>query len=412
MNCSNLFLALCMLLSCSLEAQESEKPYQVAQDFYAQGDYQAAAKEFDALSFESIKDPEVFYQAAVSFAQTNAPELSIRFLRQAIVTDYYDAYFTELRFDFLFFPIHHTSAWKQLLHDLLNEFEEEAQEINFPQYRVELLELWKTDQYYRGLIFGKYNGRPTNELSQATEAMDRFNTLRLEELVREIGWPTYQKVGRDGAHAAWNIIQHAVFNPPLMKICLEKMKTAWIEKQVDGIDYAYLYDRFNAVCTLGQQDYGIVHPVPVRDAYLVDQRRKEAGFQQTILEYNPGFTPRNKEEGEKFNQSQKEKYKTEISLGEISLDKGEYEDAMKHYNAAMRCYGFVQTEDIYNCARVYGLMNTPRTNFKVIQRIRNLAARGFEDFNRLENDSAFTHLKEDANWKEALAIIKKYNVSN
>ena len=46
---------------------------------------------------------------------------------------------------------------------------------------------------------------------------------------------------------------------------------------IDGIDYAYLYDRFQAVSYLGPQQYGIVRRVVIEDEHLVNERRKAAG---------------------------------------------------------------------------------------------------------------------------------------
>lgn len=257
------------------------------------------------------------------------------------------------------------------------------------------------------MIFGRYNWRPPNELANATEAVDRFNASRVEEIIGEIGWPTYNKVGHDGAHATWSIIQHAVFNPPLMKLSLEKMKIALENNQIDGVDYAYLYDRFNAVSFLGKQDYGIVRNVPIRDEYEVEKRRKEIGFEITLTEYLGEYKTLSEKE---YLTNEKEihiHYKEAIHEGEEYLLDKNYEQAFEFYSVAMECNGFIQTKDIYNYARVLGFLDTRRTKFSVIKMARSLSTRGFNDVDRLKNDVAFDKIRQDENWKEIIGIIEK-----
>ena len=392
--------------------QDDESLLSRADSLYKLAEYAQSAKTYEAwlTSTKQKVDEHTCYKAAVSFSKSQDPEKAIHWLQAAVDKGMDDDYLTEIRFDVNFFPIHHTRAWKQFFQTHTAQLEKEAQTISHPHYRQELLELWRSDQYYRQLIFGQFNGRPPNELGRATEAVDRFNAVRVEQIMDEIGWPTHSKVGRDGAHAAWNIIQHAVFNPLLMKRSLEEMKKELANKEVDGVDYAYLYDRFQAVCYLGKQDYGIVRRVPIREEYLLEQRRKEIGFRLTMGEYLGSYTPLTKVACEKREMALQERYTTNLAQGKALLEQGNYEAAAKFYSKLMSCNGYIQTEDIYNYAKIKSLQNTPRSRFQAIRYIRSLAARGYKDVDQLQSDPTFDNIRDDKGYMEIIDIIKKYTV--
>ena len=405
---------LILSLSAFTVTGQNEKSLSVADSLYKLAQYGESANAYETY-FNSHMDASVavdFYKAAVAFSKSGNAEKAVLWLQKSVDNGMDDKYLTEIRFDLNFYPIRHTKSWKEFFKRNTLIFEEEALKISHPEIRNELLELWQSDQYYRQLIFGKYNGRAPKELGVATEAVDRFNAIRIEQIVDEIGWPSYSKVGRDGAHAAWNIIQHAVFNPPLMKRCLAEMEKALKNQEVDGIDYAYLYDRFQAVCYLGKQDFGIVRRVPIREEYLVDQRRKEIGFKKTLKEYLGEYTPKSKEECEKIEQELLEKYKTNLEKAKPLLAVGDYEGAAKYYRALMSCYGYIQTEDIYNYAKIKSRQNTGRSRFQAIRYIRCLSVRGFNDVKKLQEEPAFENIRAEKGFKEIVEIIKKYNTSS
>ena len=407
----NVFILFLFLNNLPLQAQQYllEK----ADSLFQVKNYKESAKLSEALIRKGEKDLGLLYLAAVSYAQLKNEQKSIEHLTILIQNHYDDIYLSNIRFDLLLNPIKHTNAWQKFIQKETAHFEKAALSISFPSYRRELLELWKSDQYYRSLIFGKYNGRPPNEVANATEAVDRFNAMRLEEIVNEIGWPTFSKVGKDGAHAAWNIIQHAVFNPPFMKIVLDKMKTELEQNEVDPLDYVYLFDRFHAVSLLEQTDYGIVTSVPIRKEYLVEKRRKNLGVESLSNYYQnlnkPPYQVPTKEEWKKRETDLKKNYAEFIEKANIQFTNKDYDLAAKFYGKAMRCYGYIQTKDIYNCARAYAQHSSARYHHYAIFKIQTLAARGFSDVEKLKNDPAFDRLKTNKLWIEIIKVIEKYN---
>src|SRR5512133_4247593 len=71
---------------------------------------------------------------------------------------------------------------------------------------------------------------------------DAQNTMWLDEIIKQYGWPTYSLVGEDGAQAAFLIIQHS---PSLefQKRCLHLLERAVRQNEADKISLAYLTDR-------------------------------------------------------------------------------------------------------------------------------------------------------------------------
>jgi hypothetical protein len=71
--------------------------------------------------------------------------------------------------------------------------------------------------------------------------IDRDNTARPREIVRQHGWPGHRLVGETGAHAAWLLAQHAP--PDLQEECLPLLQDAVARDDASPADLAYLMDR-------------------------------------------------------------------------------------------------------------------------------------------------------------------------
>ncbi len=121
-------------------------------------------------------------------------------------------------------------------------------------------------------------------LGQQLGRVDAENTARLGEIVERHGWPTYTLVGKDGAKAAWILVQHADLSPKFQRRCLDLM-TKVPRDEVSQVDVAYLTDRV-LLAEGKKQVYGTqftlangkCKPRPLEDEANVDQRRKEVGL--------------------------------------------------------------------------------------------------------------------------------------
>ncbi len=120
---------------------------------------------------------------------------------------------------------------------------------------------------------------------------DAENLSRLEEIVKQHGWPGRSLVGPQAAAAAFLIVQHADYEVQLRY--LPVIKTAVQRGELDGQAFALLQDRI-LVREGKKQLYGTqfdrnpqtgaLNPFPIEDEANVDARRSELGM-ESLAEY-------------------------------------------------------------------------------------------------------------------------------
>jgi uncharacterized protein DUF6624 len=165
-----------------------------------------------------------------------------------------------------------------------------AQPVNKPALRQELLERAEQDQKVRAELPADPAKTPL-ALVRRVHSLDRANTAWLKRVVRKYGWPGKSLVGKDGAFAAWLLVQHADLDPGFQRRCLKLMEKAVKAGEASGQDYAYLVDRVRTKDGKPQL-YGTqlkfvdgkYVPLPIEDEANVDKRRAAVGL-PTIAEY-------------------------------------------------------------------------------------------------------------------------------
>lgn len=75
------------------------------------------------------------------------------------------------------------------------------------------------------------------------EAVHVRNAARLRELIAAHGWPGEDIAGKDGAEAAWFIVQHAIGEPEFQREMLRLLRARGNAKRVPLWHAAYLEDR-------------------------------------------------------------------------------------------------------------------------------------------------------------------------
>jgi hypothetical protein len=162
--------------------------------------------------------------------------------------------------------------------------------------REELLRRMNADQVARKpmmALMQRYEGVDPEKIKKKDDLpevkrmkeIDHENTDRMKEIVKRFGWPGKSLVGKDGANAAWILVQHADHDRAFQKQCLEFLQEAVKKGEATGEHLAYLTDRVR----LGEkkkQVYGTqvqlvdgkVQPYPIEDETEVDKRRKEVGL--------------------------------------------------------------------------------------------------------------------------------------
>lgn len=90
------------------------------------------------------------------------------------------------------------------------------------------------------------------------------NAARLSQIIRTVGWPTESLVGKNGAHAAWLIAQHAINHPALMRECRDLLEQASTRGDVPRWHFEYIDDRIR-VFEGRQQRHGSQKAEPPAD---------------------------------------------------------------------------------------------------------------------------------------------------
>lgn len=176
--------------------------------------------------------------------------------------------------------------WPVLLAELEHASAERRKDMDLP-LRAELLARADRDQRARELLFAK-PGAPADAKSWAPiNAVDAANLAWLKQVVDRHGWPSPRLVGRDGAQAAWLLVQHADADPAFQHRCLDLMEHAG---DIDPSNLALLTDRvllaegkpqrFGTQFQTG--DDGIMRVRPLEDASGLDARRAAVGLPSMV----------------------------------------------------------------------------------------------------------------------------------
>ena len=167
-----------------------------------------------------------------------------------------------------------------------------------PELRKEIMQMMKVDQDARNKLVELMKKRSLenhNDVGIALNSkefeevnkIDTQNKKRMMEIIAQYGWPGQTLVGKDGANAAWLLVQHADMDRPFQQKCLDLMK-AMPAGEVEKKQIAYLTDRVlvgqKKKQVYGTQLDGKFEPQPIEDPDNVDKRRAEMGL-GTMAEY-------------------------------------------------------------------------------------------------------------------------------
>lgn len=158
-----------------------------------------------------------------------------------------------------------------------------------PVLAQELAAMVKADQAARFKLIEKMKANSVaagqGADAEAVAEVDRKNRARLKEIIREHGWPTISLVGRDGAHAAWLLVQHCDADRAFQKECLQLLKAAAEKGDASKQDLAYLTDRVlvgegrpQLYGTQTKVTDGKAEPFPVAEPEKLEERRAAMGL--------------------------------------------------------------------------------------------------------------------------------------
>lgn len=154
-----------------------------------------------------------------------------------------------------------------------------------PALREELLRRVREDQAIRDEMIKNGADRSDKALEARMAVIDSENTIRLKKIIKRYGWPGPELVGRDGAEAAFLLVQHSP-DFGFQKAMLPLVQTGYENGKLTAWSYAVLLDR--VLTREGKpQVYGMAvnhwqekEPVlyPIEDEANVDKRRAKIGL--------------------------------------------------------------------------------------------------------------------------------------
>ncbi|MBI2551436.1 hypothetical protein HYV73_03785 [Candidatus Uhrbacteria bacterium] len=144
----------------------------------------------------------------------------------------------------------------------------------YPDIGKELIKMSQRDQEMRN--------RAMKDMEAWDKSVDIENTIRLQEIIDEIGWPTISKVGKEASRMAWLIAQHADHDSIFQHRVLEIMKSVEAG-EIEKSELAYLEDRVRVnegkAQRFGTQFFcdkdGVFGPRLIEDRNGLENRRKE-----------------------------------------------------------------------------------------------------------------------------------------
>lgn len=154
--------------------------------------------------------------------------------------------------------------------------------------KKELSEMVEIDQKYAGIPFGKYKKENDKEswesLLKARDSVNQSQKNRIEELIKKHSFLGFDKVGKEGSHNFWLIVQHSDNFPDFQKNILKMMKKEVNKNNANKPNYAYLFDRIRKNnkqkqffgTQLEYNKLGQASPkFGLEDSINVDERRKK-----------------------------------------------------------------------------------------------------------------------------------------
>jgi hypothetical protein len=171
---------------------------------------------------------------------------------------------------------------------------------------AELLKMEVEDQRYRGIIEAEAikmssagTSKASDEFIAATrnqDEIDRRNMTRLEEIIKQKGWPVKSLVGEDASKAAFLILQHSDLRH--QEKYLPLLKEAAKKGEARPADVAMLEDRilirkgkkqlYGTQIHSGADTGGKLVLDPIEDEEHVDERRASVGL-MPLKEYLKHF---------------------------------------------------------------------------------------------------------------------------
>ncbi len=247
--------------------------------------YTLAFKSFEGKGF--IPDR---YQAAKAWAMANVIDSAFVQLEKIVFRGKFDDYFP-MQADSAFLELKADKRWVPLLAAVRKNHGIVDSLWNSSLYQL-IDSMVVEDQKWRNRVTALWNHTPTDSVQvnfagKMYNKVDSANYFVLQKIIKTFGFPSWDCVGKSGAHKFWLLVQHQDSHIEFQKEVLQLMEQLWLKGKVSAVDYAYLVDRVK-VNSGELQVYGTqfdlnaersTHiPKPVIDPTNLNARREKMGL--------------------------------------------------------------------------------------------------------------------------------------
>lgn len=134
------------------------------------------------------------------------------------------------------------AEWQAATEERIQQLHLHRDAPTMPALHRELLAMMARDQAVRESTMRGDGKRQTPAEIRAMHGVDAANLRRFKQIFRRLGMPGVSQVGRDGAEAAFLIVQHA-YGDPIQTAALRAMERMVASYEVAPSAYALLLDR-------------------------------------------------------------------------------------------------------------------------------------------------------------------------
>ena len=277
----NLTLLVFILFSSTVFSQTWDEFIYQGKEERSKGNFRKAGELIaKGAELKGTDNFEHYYYAAIMYANADEIDSSFELLAKCIEAGMYDLDRWERNSRLK--KLQTDKRWADLKSKMNESEKKYSIGLTHAVLRDELKQMWKRDQD----LVGRWDEQ---------KKVVSNNTIRLNKIIEEYGWPTRDMIGKDGVWLAWAIAQHS-HDLEFQKYCLELLENTLDLAESEPVLYAELYDR---ICrnTDQKQKFGqaiieensIKKFYPIENESEVDEIRKSIGLEPLKVYANENF---------------------------------------------------------------------------------------------------------------------------
>lgn len=277
-------LICCLFLICTVQGQDIEyiKSKREADAFFTMDDHHNAIPALLKMTKSDYSKRIDFFFVAISYSKIGKKQEAIQYMNMALEQGLYFRDTAQITINKYLNEFRNYENWEDVKKALVDNYmeQEEGNKVTDHILLAELLRRKSLDQKFRSNMI-----KNAKEKVEEQEKIDRDNTAWLDSVISTSGWPGFSRVGKDGDHAAWLILQHADFNVEIQKKHLKVLQIEAGKENTSSSNVAYLTDRV-LVNTGKKQLYGTQFKIEKnKENYPINIEPKELAYPDYVNDY-------------------------------------------------------------------------------------------------------------------------------